>query len=807
MKRHQPAFWEVIATTTALLLGCGGEKPVSIHLERYVNLRPSNLKKPSKNTNSKENEQTSDRALARYYVSPNGDDNAEGSLEKPLRTVSRCANLVVPGDTCVLRAGIYRETLSPLRSGTAKLPIKFEAYPGEVVEIRGADPVAGFVKHQGSVWRTQLKQHLGHETQVLVGGERMWQARWPNLGSFAISEHSARRSKLRSATSTTLTDDLLDQPDGFWTGATVHLVGGYGKWLGQTTTVTGSNRAKRTLTVKPFAISDSVLGPAEGSLYFLSGVLGALDAPREWHLDEQSSTLYLWSPDSSTPRDVEVQTRRTAIDLSGRTDIVISNIDVRVGLVLLVGSSRCTLEKMHIRYPYSSSRAVEKYKSQLRTGVVIEGDDNVVRASEIAGSSGSGVFLKGNRNRVINSYIHDFNQLGTYAAGVYVSPGGLDNVIYRTTFAEFGRAAVHQNGSGTRISYNDIYNGMRMTRDGGAIYGWGTDHEGARIDHNFIHDLGMPGDRSAVGVYFDNFDLNGVIDHNVIYNINGNGITINSPQTTALVFNNTVHNVSNVGLAFWGEAPYEREWYQSRIFNNIFPPTASNLPGCRWGNNLINPGESIYENASKADFRLRKGTPALDAGVRISGITDGFTGSAPDIGALEYGQTAWKYGVDFNSVIEDPVRSPQPSYLSLVKNGAFSRGLEGWTPIGNAKATTEWPNFNTQIPADKRGFSHRLKLSDGQGGVQQKVKLAANTRYLASAMMSRTDGESVTLSIKGYGGPDLYVNGTSSSYDGHKELRFTTGSTAPTVSIIVWKHSLGAAPVWADDVILVPLDK
>ena len=74
-------------------------------------------------------------------------------------------------------------------------------------------------------------------------------------------------------------------------------------------------------------------------------------------------------------------------------------------------------------------------------------------------------------------------------------------------------------------------------------------------------------------------------------------------------------------------------------------------------------------------------------------------------------------------------------------------------------------------------------------------------------MMSRTDGESVSLNIRGYGGPDLYVSGTSSSYDGHKELRFTTGSTAPTASIIVWKHSLGAAPVWADEVILVPLDE
>jgi hypothetical protein len=704
-----------------------------------------------------------------------------------------------------LRAGVYRETLTPPRSGTAELPIKFEAYPGEFVEIRGSDVVTGFVKHQGSIWRTNLKQHRGHETQVLVNGERMWQARWPNLGSFAISEHWARRSKLGSATATTLTDDALNQPDGFWTGATAHVVGGYGAWLGQTTTVTGFDGAKRTLTIKPFAISNAVVGPTAGSRYFLSGVLGALDAPKEWHLDEQNSTLYLWAPDSGTPQNVEVQTRSTAIDLSGRSDIIISNIKVRVGLVVLAGSSRCTLENMRILYPYSSNRAVEKYRSQLRTGVIIEGDDNVVRATEIAGSSGSGIFLKGNRNSIINSYIHSFNQLGTYAAGVYIAEG-FSNLVYRTTFADFGRAAVHQLGSGTRISYNDMYNGMRMTRDGGAIYVWGHDHEGSRVDHNFIHDLGMPDDKSAVGVYFDNHDLNGVIDHNVIYNVGGNGITLNTPSTTALVYNNTVYNVGNVGLTFWGEAPYDRDWRQNRIFNNIFPNTESNLPNTRWGNNTINPGESIYENVSKADFRPRKGTAAIDAGVRIFGITDGFLGSAPDIGALEYGQPIWNYGVNLNSVIAKPATPPQPSYLSLVKNGGFQRKLDDWTPIGNAKATSIPHELSKVTPADKRGFSFRLQLANGRGGVLQKVKLAANTRYLASAVMSRTDGEVVTLAIKGYGGPDLYVNATSSHYDGFKELRFTTGSTAPTVNVIVWKETPGAAPVWADDIILVPID-
>jgi hypothetical protein len=44
------------------------------------------------------------------------------------------------------------------------------------------------------------------------------------------------------------------------------------------------------------------------------------------------------------------------------------------------------------------------------------------------------------------------------------------------------------------------------------------------------------------------------------------------------------------------------------------------------------------------DFRLRPGSPAVDAGVEIPTITDGFSGKAPDIGAFEIGKGVPEYG-------------------------------------------------------------------------------------------------------------------------------------------------------------------
>jgi hypothetical protein len=44
------------------------------------------------------------------------------------------------------------------------------------------------------------------------------------------------------------------------------------------------------------------------------------------------------------------------------------------------------------------------------------------------------------------------------------------------------------------------------------------------------------------------------------------------------------------------------------------------------------------------DFRLKAGSPAIDAGVELPTITDGFTGRAPDIGAYEVGKPVPHYG-------------------------------------------------------------------------------------------------------------------------------------------------------------------
>jgi hypothetical protein len=47
---------------------------------------------------------------------------------------------------------------------------------------------------------------------------------------------------------------------------------------------------------------------------------------------------------------------------------------------------------------------------------------------------------------------------------------------------------------------------------------------------------------------------------------------------------------------------------------------------------------------AEVDLTLDKRSRAIDAGVELPGITDGFTGKAPDLGAYEYGAELPHYG-------------------------------------------------------------------------------------------------------------------------------------------------------------------
>jgi parallel beta-helix repeat protein len=78
-----------------------------------------------------------------YVVSGDGSDANPGSLEAPFATITKAAEVVEPGDTVMVRGGIYRERVTFARGGSEAAPVTFMAYQQEVPVIDGEGLAVG----------------------------------------------------------------------------------------------------------------------------------------------------------------------------------------------------------------------------------------------------------------------------------------------------------------------------------------------------------------------------------------------------------------------------------------------------------------------------------------------------------------------------------------------------------------------------------------------------------------------------------------------------------------------------------------
>jgi len=122
-------------------------------------------------------------AAASYFVSSSGSDASLGTIDQPFLTIQKAATIVTAGDTVFIRAGVYRETVTPKNSGAPNAPIMFMPYNGESVTVSGADVIdpASWSVSGGNIYQAPMNLDLGDgANQLFLDGQMMIEARWPN---------------------------------------------------------------------------------------------------------------------------------------------------------------------------------------------------------------------------------------------------------------------------------------------------------------------------------------------------------------------------------------------------------------------------------------------------------------------------------------------------------------------------------------------------------------------------------------------------------------------------------------------------
>ncbi|MEI7732944.1 MAG: hypothetical protein WCO56_25455 [Verrucomicrobiota bacterium] len=754
---------------------------------------------------------------ATYYVATNGNDayttNQAKNISTPWQTINRAASNLVAGDTCLIRAGTYRETVTVRASGTSNAPLTFQAYSNEIVTLDGTDSLTGWATSGSNIWTAPMGWTLGDGDQVFINGAMKPAARWPNAGiSFpwqnSLINPSPDWSYLDTVGYTSNTNgwftdaSLPTHPDGYWNGASVHILSGHG-WIMNHPTVTGyTNASKKIVTNDPNG-ANAAYAFAAGNEYYLTGIIGEMDSPGEWFY--QTNTLFLYA--TNTPTGVTAKHRNYGFDLRGRDFINLVDLNFFACTIQTdTSSTDHTFDGLVMQYLGHSA------KNSSVSGLVLR-DRSVLRNSELGWDSRYLLSLSGSDIRAINNNLHDSGYVPNWDA--MVGGSGYRNLFSHNTLQHSGRGLMGSMGRAALMEYNDLSDAMKLTSDGAAFYTY-FEAGNTVFRYNLIHDSPGPKGHSGSGVqgfYLDCENSNWIVHHNIIWNLPASAIQINCRHNFNQFFNNTCWGTSGAlssGFASDGETG-------THIFNNLFDASPS---GSTWGYSDVRfnfTNSPVFVAPSNGDFRLQAGSPAMDAGILIPGMTDGFLGAGPDLGALEYGGPNWTTNAGWSAIppSPDPVYNlPVMSFANQVRDGSFESGklAPNWTT--NAGSALTLLSGSAWTDRRLRTGSYTLQFNVGTSEISQVVTgLLAKCAYKAYAGIQTTNtATTVRFGVRNSGtsGVELLVpantnadpNGAVSSSTMWKmhAIAFTTGPTNTSAQIYL-NVSIpnGVTPVYADD--------
>lgn len=573
-----------------------------------------------------------------YHVAINGNDTNKGSLKAPFKTIQKAADVMRAGDTCYIHAGTYYESVRPANSGSPGKPLVFIGYKNDEVVVHGGKIISGWTKYKGNIYQTAVSDSV---KELFAGRQYMLWARHPNMPYDPQKGFDMCRPTLGTAT---------PPGDVDWTGVTVFTsVNKEGWW----NTVAKQNQ---------FVLLPG--GVALGG--WLMGAPGLIDSPGEWCW--KAGVLYFWPIGNKKPDKllIEAKIRDVAFDLANRDYIVLKQITVFGASINMNNATHCMLDSCRALYvsslfdPNTFNVVAKDNCSPLSAilegkGILVGGSDNIIQNCEITHSWGNCLSLLGSRNKVLNCEIYDANWQGWECAVLSMNGGG--HIVRGNTMHDAQRSIIlctnkldmNHPKEPWFIEMNELYNAGLAKTDNGVIYCFMTDGVGSIISHNWIHD-NFNGYQttlhSASGIYLDNYSCNFIVHHNVVWNItsgdNAIGIRANNPESKIYsygfwpnnhqIYNNTMFNCTmaiNSPDNDWNGTKGRPYWSETRVFNNIILKDITFGPASV-GNNYtgVTP---MFTDTLKSDFRLKSGSPCIDAGKVIPGVTDGFNGSAPDI--------------------------------------------------------------------------------------------------------------------------------------------------------------------------------
>jgi Right handed beta helix region len=494
-----------------------------------------------------------------FHVAPAGDDTADGSADKPFRSLERARDAVrslkkmhggvLPkgGVRIIIGGGAYpvRRTfnLTSEDSGTAEAPIIYQAKSGQrpifrggieitawksISDIRVRDKLDPSVRQK--VLEADLKAagitnwgdatRLRRRPELFVNGQPQTLARWPNQGFVKIGQilgkdtfkvwgriDGCRDGKFRY---------LGNRPSRWRDEQDVRLYGyWFWDWFEEYQKVASIDPATRTFTLSP---PYSNYGYRKDQRYYAVNVFRELDYPGEWYLDRRTGTVY-WLP----PKDTEGPRAETVLSVFDDPFIVLSGVRhvTLLGLTLQEGRD----DGIHIRDGADCLVAGCTIRRFGGDAIVVQGGEhhgifgctmNTLGCGGVRVAGGDRQALTPGRHFVENCTISNISRLKrTYTPAVHLD--GCGNRIAHNLFEKIPSSAMRIEGNDQLIELNVIRDVVQESDDQGGLDMWGNPlYRGVVIRWNRWSDIRGGTLNGAAGVRLDDM-ISGVTIHGNIF--------------------------------------------------------------------------------------------------------------------------------------------------------------------------------------------------------------------------------------------------------------------------------------------------
>ncbi len=656
------------------------------------------------------------------------------------------------GSTLYIREGNYHEVITVGGIGNNNVSGQktvITNYQNEKVVIDGTETIQGnWEQHAPNIYKLTLDEAQAPVWQLFVDGTMQVPARWPNgntnptepLEHSQNNEYEAKPGTWWSKSTTWANADgngtsinvdengmsicqnvnshfnIFNTEASFTGGRIIYSFLAQGGDGNQERRIESHLEGSKLIMHKGYSGPGTKKGYATTGKYFIIEDLQVLDQKHEWFYTPEDKTIYLWVAPDQDIHSMTVKGRTMTRGIRIENDaynVTFKGINL-YACNFIVEGKYISIEDAKIEFPDASRRMLNEFPNESidavnSYGTLVTGKYFTMRNCEYAYSELGLKFSSGEGALLENNHIHHISMWGVGKQGAIE----FVNTFRRNTYHTGGVRGGIKTNTNPEISRIQSYNlikefGYMQVSDGAGLQVNPARQPGTVRHHNWFLNApkygsrfdGFPGGTGATNHHNVGKNVRGALqvkgDGHFIYN---NTCFDGHPERNDIIIlsdpnyggNSTTITQNNLADRMSGDRS-----------QNL---TASPLPGTHgfnWNGYSNSSAVSDWlEDPESFDFRPKASAPMVDAGKQVAGITDGFIGAAPDIGAYEYGDTVYWIPGHQTAAASFPIPRNGSTKISTDRDLIFLHGYKstqahvylGTDKQAVANATTSSPEF------------------------------------------------------------------------------------------------------------------